>query len=78
MEEKVYLLNAFAAVPGCPNEHPYEGAARSGAPLPAGWPIRSSIFVVDKVDVVFCDGNDNWYREADKPVAAGQPISSLF
>lgn len=78
MKDKVYLLNAFAAVPGCPNVHPYEGGARSGAPLPAGWPIRSAIFVVDKMDVIVCDGQDNWYREKDKPFPAGQPISAMF
>jgi hypothetical protein len=38
----------------------------------------ATIFVVDKMDVVISDGENNWYREADKPVAAGQPISALF
>jgi len=81
MKDKVYLLNAFAAVPGCPNVHPYEGGARSEATLPSGWPIRSTIFVVDKMDVVMCDGRDTWYRTANgtiKSAAAGQPISALY
>ena len=57
---------------------PWEIASTSDETLPAGCPILSTIFVVDKVGVCFCDGEDNWYREADKPVAAGQPISALF
>lgn len=52
--------------------------ATSDETLPYGCPIMSSIFIVDKMDVIVSDGRDNWYREADKPVAAGQPISSLF
>ena len=46
--------------------------------LPDGCYIGTQIFVVDKMAVAVCDGNDNWYREADKPVAAGQPVSALF
>lgn len=56
----------------------YEMAAKSTDILPSGAPVMSTIFVVDKMDVVVCDGEDNWYREADKPIAAGQPISALF
>ena len=59
-------------------KHPYDIAARSNELLPAGCSISTSIFVVDKLDFVFCDGEDRWYREADKPVASGQPISALF
>lgn len=59
-------------------KHPYDIAATSTELLPFDCSIMTSIFVVDKVDVVFCDGNDTWYREADKPVASGQPISALF
>ncbi len=59
-------------------EYPYDMAAKSTDILPSGKPIMATIFVVDKMDVVVCDGNNKWYREADKPVAAGQPISALF
>ena len=59
-------------------EYPYDNAAKSYETLPAGMPIMATIFVVDKMDVVVCDGENNWYREADTPVAAGQPISALF
>ena len=81
MGNMVYLISGFAALSGHPNVHPFEGAARSEATLPAGWPIRSNIFVVDKMDVVMCDGRDTWYRNANgtiKSAAAGQPISALF
>jgi hypothetical protein len=53
-------------------------AAKSNETLPVGKPIMATIFVVDKMDVVISDGENNWYREADNPVAAGQPISALF
>lgn len=56
----------------------HEMAAKSTDILPSGSPIMSTIFVVDKMDVVISDGEDHWYREADKPVDAGQPISVLF
>ena len=59
-------------------KHPYDIAARSEETLPFGCSISTSIFIIDKIDVCFCDGNDQWYREADKPVASGQPISALF
>ena len=81
MESKVYLVSGFIALQGHPNVHPYEGAARSDAILPSGWPIRSTICVVDKVDVVFCDGQDNWYACVDDEIrtaVSGQPISALY
>lgn len=59
-------------------KHPYDIAAMSTELLPSGCSIMTTIFVIDKIDVCFCDGNDNWYREADKPVPSGQPISALF
>jgi len=59
-------------------KHPYDIAARSEERLPFDCSIMTSIFVVDKISVCFCDGNNQWYREADKPVASGLPISALF
>lgn len=59
-------------------KHPYDIAAMSDEILPSGCSISTSIFVIDKIAVCFCDGNDNWYRQAGKPVPAGQPISALF
>ena len=59
-------------------KHPYDIAARSEETLPFGCSIMTTIFVVDKFAVCVCDGEDRWYREADKPVASGQPISALF
>lgn len=59
-------------------EYPYDMAAKSYETLPAGMPIMATIFVVDKMDVVICDGENNWYRRADTPVPAGSPISALF
>lgn len=58
--------------------HPYDIAARSEEMLPYGCPIMTTIFVVDKIAVVICDGEDRWYRKADTPVASGQTISALF
>lgn len=59
-------------------KHPYDIAARSEETLPFGCSIMTAIFVIDKMGLCYCDGNDQWYREADKPVASGQPISKLF
>lgn len=53
-------------------------AVTTAQTLPSDCYIGTPIFIVDKLDVAFCDGNDNWYREAGKPVAAGQPVSALF
>lgn len=71
-------VNKFVGAPGLPSTQTWDMAAVSTDILPSGCPIMSSIFVVDKMDVVICDGEGNWYHEADKPVAAGQPISELF
>ena len=57
---------------------PVELSVVSTEIMPTGLPHGSSAFIVDKLDVAFCDGEDNWYREADKPVKAGQPWSALF
>ena len=70
--------NNYNGLYDIPHSRSYDMAAKSTDMLPFGCPILTTIFVVDKVGVVFCDGEDNWYREADKPVAAGQPISALF
>ena len=59
-------------------DFPYYMAAKSNGVLPSNLPIMAAIFVVDKMDIILCDGENNWYREADKPVAAGKPISALF
>jgi len=59
-------------------KHPYDIAARSDETLPFGCSINTTIFIIDKMDVCVCDGNDQWYRKADTPVASGQPISALF
>ena len=59
-------------------EYPYDMAAKSTDILPSDKPIMATIFVVDKMEFIVCDGNNNWYREANRPVAAGKPISELF
>ena len=46
--------------------------------IPSGMKRGSNAFIVDKMALAFCDGDDNWYVEADKPVQAGQPWSALF
>lgn len=74
----VHLINSGSTIEGLETTYPLELTALSTDTLPADCPIMSTIFVVDKLDVVFCGGDDNWYREADTPVAAGQPISALF
>jgi hypothetical protein len=60
------------------DKEPADISVRSNEILPVGCPIGTSIFVIDKLDFAWCDGEDHWYREADKPVDAGQPIAALF
>ena len=57
---------------------PVELAVKSHEIMPSGLPINSSAFIIDKIAVAFCDGEDHWYREADKPFDAGQPWSAMF
>lgn len=71
-------LNKCTTCEGMATAYPYDIAGKSTDTLPADCPIMTTVFVVDKMDVVISDGEGNWYREADKPVAAGQPISALF
>lgn len=46
--------------------------------MPVDFSLGDEAVIVDKIDVAICDGKGNWYREADKPVAGGQPWSALF
>ena len=57
---------------------PVELAVKSWEIMPKGLPINSSAFIIDKVDMAFCDGEDHWYKDADKPFDAGQPWSVMF
>jgi len=58
--------------------NPVHLGGRSDQILPFGLPVGSDIWVADKLDYVFCDGEDHWYRKKDEPVDAGNPISMLF
>lgn len=51
---------------------------RSDQIMPKGMALGTAVFIVDKMDIAMSDGRDNWYREKDKPVPAGQPFSALF
>lgn len=57
---------------------PVEIAVKSWEIMPSGLPIMSSAFIVDKMDVAICDGEDHWYIESDKLFNAGQPWSVMF
>lgn len=57
---------------------PVELSVMSHEIMPHGLPVSSSAFIIDKIEVAFCDGEDHWYLEADKPVDAGKPWSALF
>lgn len=49
--------------------------------IPKGCSIYTQAFVVDKMNVAICDGNDNWYAQGDSGIVsavAGQPFSALF
>ncbi|MBR5862183.1 MAG: hypothetical protein IKZ08_02535 [Bacteroidales bacterium] len=75
---KVVTVTEANSIFGTISKNRYDIGALSTETLPAGCPIMTTLFVVDKLGVAVCDGNNNWYRKADTPVAAGQPISALF
>ena len=71
-------LNKCTNCEGMVTAYPYDMAGKSTDILPADCPVMTTIFVVDKMDIVVSDGENHWYRVADVSVAAGQPISTLF
>lgn len=73
-----FILNNAIANDKYTPAYPVELAMKSDKILPNDVPAGSSIWVTDKLDVVFYDGEGNWYRKADTPVPAGQPVSALF
>ena len=77
-ESKLTLLNTAPMGETFHARRPYDLAGCSEDTLPSGCPAGSSLLVVDKMAMVFCDGKDNWYLKADTPVAAGQSIAALF
>lgn len=81
----IYILNPEGytgpTTNNFPRARPLELACRSEAIAPAGCPIRSTAFIVDKQNAAFCDGEDRWYTNIDnevKYVDAGQPFSNLY
>lgn len=67
---------------GLPRVFPVELADNIDGIAPAGLPIMSACFIVEKMDVAVCNGRDQWYiTGADstvKYISAGQPWSDLF
>lgn len=65
-----------------PRVFPVELGANIDGIAPAGLPIMSSCFIVEKMDVAICNGRDQWYTTnangATKYISAGQPWSALF
>lgn len=61
---------------------PVELGANIDGIAPAGLPIMSTCFIVEKMDVAISNGRDEWYATAEngsvKYIAAGQPWSDLF
>jgi len=45
---------------------------------PAGCPIATHCFLVDKFEFVICNGKDKWYLRNGNFVNAGDPWSKLF
>ena len=49
--------------------------------IPKDCPIYTQAFVVDKLDIAVCDGEDKWYAQGSGGVVsatAGQSWSALF
>lgn len=64
-----------------PHVNPTELADTSDGIAPSGFPIMSSCFIVDKMDIAVCDGSDKWYIATGTGVAsieAGQAWAELY
>ena len=64
-----------------PRSYPVELGDTVDGTAPAGLPIMSTCFIVDKMDVAICDGKDRWYITSGgnvKSIAAGQTWAELF
>ena len=63
-----------------PRAYPVELAdtVASGNTAPAGCPIMSACFLVDKFDVAISDGEDGWYLKGGKSIRAGEPWANLY
>lgn len=67
---------------GLPRVFPVELADNIDGTAPAGLPIMSTCFIVEKMDVAICNGRDEWYITcADgsvKSIGAGKNWAELF
>ena len=76
-----YITNDRVMRADLPNVEPWELADNLDGIAPAGCPIMSTCFVVDKQDVAFCNGKDQWFASNGgtvKSINAGQSWSELF
>lgn len=76
-----YITNDRVMRADLPNVDPWELADNLDGIAPAGCPIMSTCFVVDKQDVAFCNGKDQWFASNGgtvKSINAGQSWSELF
>ena len=65
-----------------PRSYPVELGDTLDGTAPAGLPIMSTCFIVDKLCAAFCDGKDNWFCYGSdgtvKSITAGQTWAELF
>lgn len=64
-----------------PHANPTELADTSDGTAPSGFPIMSTCFIVDQMDIAVCDGSDRWYVSTSSGVAsieAGQTWAELY
>lgn len=76
-----YITNDRVMRADLPNVGPWELADNLDGIAPAGCPIMSTCFVVEKLDVAFCNGKDQWFASNGgtvKSINAGQSWSELF
>ena len=76
-----YITNDRVMRADLPNVDPWELADNLDGIAPAGCPIMSTCFVVEKLDVAFCNGKDQWFASNGgtvKSINAGQSWSELF
>lgn len=76
-----YIVNGSALRNDLARTYPLELTDTLDGTAPAGCPIMSTCFVVDKQDVAFCNGKDQWFASNGgtvKSINAGQSWSELF
>ena len=77
-----YVVKSAGRHVELPHVSPLELVDNITGTAPAGMPIMSTCFIVEKMNVAISDGNDGWYANDDNgsvvSITAGQSWAELF